>query len=322
MEKKRLGSSDLMVSTIGLGCMGMSEFYGRLDDEESSKTIHQALDSGINFLDTADMYGRGKNETFVGKVIQERRKEVILATKFGVIRGENGAFLGRNGRPEYVPGACEASLRRLGVDYIDLYYLHGPDPETPIEETVGAMAKLVSKGLVRYLGISNHAPEMIRRAHAVHPLSAVQYEYSLWDRAVEEEVIPVCRELGIGFVCYSPLGRGALTGHIKDVEKLDQDDARRSHPRFQGENYKKNLLLVKKIEELAGEKDCGPSQLALAWLLAQGKDIVPIPGTRTLKHLKENLGALEVKLTSADLARLDKALPRGAVAGAPYPPRT
>ena len=321
MEKKKLGSSDLMVSAIGLGCMGMSEFYGRLDEEESSRTIHQALDLGINFLDTADMYGRGKNETFVGKVIKERRQEVILATKFGVIRGENGAFLGRNGRPEYVPGACEASLRRLGVDYIDLYYMHSLDSETPIEDTVGAMTKLVTQGKVRYLGISNVPPEGIRQAQAVHPIVAVQMEYSLWDRAVEAEVIPVCRESGLGFVCYSPLGRGALTGRIKDVERLDQDDARRSHPRFMGENFQKNLLLVQMIEEIAGEKGCRPSQLALAWLLAQGKDIVPIPGVKTLKHLQENLGALEVKLTPDELARLDKALPIGAVSGAPYPPR-
>jgi len=321
MEEKRLGKSELMVSTIGLGCMGMSEFYGRLNDEESSKTIHHALDLGINFLDTADMYGMGKNEEFVGKAIKERRKEVILATKFGVIRGENGSFLGRNGRPEYVPSACEESLRRLGVDYIDLYYLHGPDSKTPIEETIGAMSKLVTKGQVRYIGISNISPEGIRRAHSTHPIVALQSEYSLWDRAVEVEVIPVCRELGIGFVCYSPLGRGALTGHIKRVENLDQDDARRSHPRFQGDNFQKNLLLVKRIEEIAKEKGCRPSQLALAWLLAQGEDIVPIPGMKTVKHLKENIGALKVKLTADDLVRIDKAVPRGAVSGAPYPER-
>jgi aryl-alcohol dehydrogenase-like predicted oxidoreductase len=321
MEKKRLGKSELKVSVMGLGCMGMSEFYGRSKDEESSKTIHRALDVGINFLDTADMYGMGKNEEFVGKVIRERREKVILATKFGVIRGENGSFLGRNGSPEYVPVACEASLRRLGVDYIDLYYLHGPDPKTPIEETIGAMSKLVTKGHVRYIGISNIPPEGIRRAYSVHPIVALQSEYSIWDRAVEAEVIPVCRELGIGFVCYSPLGRGALTGHIKQVENLDKDDARRSHPRFLGENFQKNLLLINKIEELAREKGCRPSQLALAWLLAQGKDIVPIPGTKTLKYLEENLGALTVKLTAEDLARIDKDAPVGIVAGAPYPER-
>jgi aryl-alcohol dehydrogenase-like predicted oxidoreductase len=321
MGKKRRGKSDLMVSAIGLGCMGMSEFYGPLNDEESSKTIHHALDLGMNFLDTADMYGMGKNEEFVGKVIKERRKEVILATKFGVIRGKNGSFLGRNGRPEYVPDACEESLRRLGVDYIDLYYLHGPDPETPIEETIGAMSKLVTKGQVRYLGISNQSPEGIRRAHSVYPIVALQSEYSLWDRAVEVEVIPVCRELEIGFVCYSPLGRGALTGHIKRVEDLNKDDARRSHPRFQGENFQKNLLLVQTIEEIAKEKGCQPSQLALAWLLSKGEDIVPIPGMKTIKHLKENIGALKVKLTADDLVRIEKAFPSGAVAGASHPPR-
>jgi aryl-alcohol dehydrogenase-like predicted oxidoreductase len=321
MEKRTLGKSDLSVSAMGLGCMGMSEFYGRIDDEEAYKTIDRALDLGINFLDTADMYGRGKNEEFVGRAIRERRREVILATKFGVIRGEDGSFLGRNGRPEYVPAACEASLHRLRVDYIDLYYLHGPDANIPIEETVGAMARLVDRGQVRYLGISNIQPEGIRRAFAVHPIVALQSEYSIWDRAVEAEVIPVCRELGIGFVCYSPLGRGALTGRIKDVETLDRDDARRIHPRFAGENFQKNLLLVNRIEELAREKGCRPSQLALAWLLAQGEDIVPIPGTKTLKYLEENIGALKVRLTAGDLARIDKAAPAGTVEGAPYPER-
>jgi aryl-alcohol dehydrogenase-like predicted oxidoreductase len=320
MEKKRLGKTDVMVSEIGLGCMGMSEFYGRSDEEESVRTIHRALDLGINFLDTADMYGMGKNEEFVGRAIKGRRKEVVLATKFAVIRGQDGSFLGRDGRPEYARSACEASLRRLGVDVIDLYYLHGPDPDTPIEETIGAMSELVTKGHVRYIGISNISPEGIRRANVVHPITALQSEYSIWDRAVESEVIPVCRELGIGFVCYSPLGRGALTGQIKRIEALDKDDARREHPRFQGENYKKNLLLVEKIEEIAREKGCRPSQLALAWLLSRGEDVVPIPGMRSRRHLEENLGALEVKLTDEDLERIDKAAPVGIVEGAPYPP--
>ena len=319
MEKRRLGKSELCVSAMGLGCMGMSEFYGRSDETEARKTIYRALDLGINFLDTADMYGMGRNEEFVGKVIRERRNEVILATKFGKIRGKDGSFLANTGRPEYVPSACEASLRRLRVDHIDLYYLHGPDPKTPIEETIGAMTNLVIKGQVRYLGISNILPEGIRRAWSVHPIAALQSEYSIWDRAVEAEVIPICRELGIGFVCYSPLGRGALTGRIKDIETLDKDDARRAHPRFMGENFRKNLLLVNKIEELAEEKGCPPSQLALAWLLAQGEDIVPIPGTKKVKYLEENVGALKVKLTADDLARIDRAAPVGTVAGAPYP---
>ena len=321
MEKRTLGKSELRVSAMGLGCMGMSEFYGRIDDEEAYRTVHRALDLGINFLDTADMYGRGKNEEFVGRAIRERRREVILATKFGVIRGEDGSFLGRNGSPEYVPIACEASLRRLGVDHIDLYYLHGPDDKIPIEETIGAMARLVDKGQVRYLGISNIQPEGIRRAFAAHPVVALQSEYSIWDRAVEAEVIPLCRELGIGFVCYSPLGRGVLTGRIKDVEALDKDDARRIHPRFLGENFQKNLLLVNRIEELAREKGCSPAQLSLAWLLAQGEDIVPIPGTKTLKYLEENVDALNIHLTTEDLARINEAAPAGTVAGAPYPER-
>lgn len=320
MEKKRLGKSGPTVSAMGLGCMGMSEFYGARDDDESARTIHLALDSGINFLDTADMYGQGRNEEFVGKVIKDRRREVILATKFGVIRGKDGSFLGRNGRPEYARTACEASLRRLGVDYIDLYYLHGPDPDTPIEETVGAMSELVKRGLVRYVGISNIAPEGIRRACSAYPVAALQSEYSIWDRGVESEVIPLCRELGIGFICYSPLGRGALTGHIKRIELLDSDDARRLHPRFQGENFRKNLLLVERIEEIARDKGCRPSQLALAWMLERRKDVVPIPGMRTVEHLKENLGALEIELTDEDLACIDRAAPRGVVAGAPYPP--
>jgi aryl-alcohol dehydrogenase-like predicted oxidoreductase len=274
---------------------------------------------GITLLDTADMYGVGKNEELVGQSIQDRRDHVVIATKFGNVRGEKGEFLGINGRPEYVKQACEASLRRLGVDHIDLYYQHRVDPKTPIEETVGAMAELVKEGKVRYLGLSEAGQETIRRANRIHPITAVQTEYSLWSRDVEDEILPVCRELGIGFVPYSPLGRGFLTGQIQTFEDLAEDDYRRFSPRFQGENFKKNLDLVQKIKDIAIEKGCEPSQLALAWLLAQGEDIVPIPGTKRIKYLEENVGALSISITEADLARINEVAPRGAAAGERYP---
>jgi aryl-alcohol dehydrogenase-like predicted oxidoreductase len=318
MQKRTLGNSGLEVSALGLGCMGMSDFYSGQDDEESIQTIHRALDLGVYFLDTADMYGVGKNEELVGKAIKGRRDEVILATKFGNVRGADGAYLGISGRPEYVKEACEASLRRLGVDYIDLYYQHRVDPKTPIEETIGAMAELVKEGKVRHLGMSEAAPQTIRRAYAVHPITALQTEYSLWSRDVEDEILPTCRELGIGFVPYSPLGRGFLTGQIQRFEDLAEDDYRRFSPRFQGDNFNKNIELVHRIREIAQEKDCEPSQLALAWLLAQGEDIVPIPGTKRRKYLEENVGALQVQLTDDELARINAAAPKGAAAGDRY----
>ena len=319
VQQRRLGSEGPLVSAMGLGCMGMSDFYSNRDDHESIATILMALDEGITFLDTADMYGVGENERLVGRAIVGRRNEVFLATKFGNVRAENGQFLGINGRPEYVKSACDASLKRLGVDTIDLYYQHRVDPNTPIEETVGAMSDLVAAGKVRYIGLSEAAPETIRRAHKVHPISALQTEYSLWTRDVEEDVLPTCRELGIAFVAYSPLGRGFLTGQIKKFEDLAEDDYRRFSPRFQGENFKKNLDLVAKIESLAKEKSCTPAQVALAWLFARGDDVIPIPGTKRRKYLSENIGALEVRLTSEELEKIEAIAPLGVAAGLRYP---
>jgi len=300
--------------------MGMSEFYGQTNEAESAATIQRALDLGITLLDTADMYGPFKNEELVGRAIRGRRNDVVLATKFGITRDPGDATIrGISGRPEYVRFACEGSLRRLGVDVIDLYYQHRVDPKTPIEETVGAMARLVEEGKVRFIGLSEAGADTLRRAHAVHPLTALQSEYSLWSRDPEEEIFSVCRELGIGFVAYSPLGRGFLTGQIKRFDDLAEDDYRRHSPRFQGDNFQRNLQLVIRIEEVAREKGWTPAQLALAWVLAQGPDIVPIPGTKRRKYLDENVGALEVELTAEDLRRMDEVLPQGAVSGTRYP---
>ena len=312
MQTRTLGRSGPTVSALGLGCMGMSEFYGATNDDESIATIHRALDLGLNFLDTADAYGPHTNERLVGRAIAGRRDEVMLATKFGNVRDPNDpSARSVNGKPEYVRSACEGSLQRLGVDHIDLYYQHRVDPNTPIEETVGAMAELVQEGKVRYIGLSEAAPDTLRRANAVHQITALQTEYSLWTRDPADEILPTCRELGIGFVAYSPLGRGFLTGAIKTVDDLADDDFRRSTPRFQGENFQRNLDLVSKVEELAGAKGVTPAQLALAWVLAQGEDIVPIPGTRRVKRLEENVGALDLKLTPEDLAEISAALPEG-----------
>ncbi len=319
MEQRRLGKSELTVSALGLGCMGMSEFYAGRDEQESIATIHRALDLGVSFLDTADMYGPFTNEELVGRAIKGRRDEVVLATKFGNMRGEDKSFLGVNGTPEYVRSACEASLRRLDVDTIDLYYQHRVDPKTPIEDTVGEMKRLVEEGKVRFLGLSEAGIETIRRAYKVHPIAALQSEYSLWTRDPEDGILDVCRELGIGFVPYSPLGRGFLAGQIKSFDALAPDDYRRNSPRFQGENFDKNLELVKHIERLASEKGCTSSQLALAWVLAQGEDLVPIPGTKRRKYLEENVAALDVKLTPEDLRRIDEIAPKNVAAGTRYP---
>jgi aryl-alcohol dehydrogenase-like predicted oxidoreductase len=318
MQLRTLGRGGPRVSALGLGCMSMSEFYGPSDEAESIATIQRAFDLGVNFLDTADMYGVGRNEELVGRAIRGRRDRVVIATKFGIVRSADGGRLGISGKSDYVRSACDASLRRLGVDTIDLYYQHRVDPKTPIEETVGAMATLVKEGKVRYLGLSEAAAATIRRAHTVHPITALQTEYSLWSRDPEDEILPTCRELGIGFVPYSPLGRGFLTGQIKRFEDLAKDDFRRLNPRFQGENFEKNLELVRRVESLARAKGCLPSQLALAWVLAQGNDMVPIPGTTRRKHLEENAAALDVSLSHADLSSIDEAAPKGVAAGERY----
>jgi aryl-alcohol dehydrogenase-like predicted oxidoreductase len=321
MKQRALGRQGLVVSELGLGCMGMSEFYSGRDDGESMATMERALDLGVTFLDTADVYGLHANEELVGRFLRGNRDRVVLATKFGNVRDATGAWRGVNGRPEYVRQACEGSLARLGVDCIDLYYQHRVDASVPIEDTIGAMADLVREGKVRFLGLSEAAPATLRRAHAVHPISALQTEYSLWSRDPEDAILSAVRELGIGFVAYSPLGRGFLTGRFRTIDDLPPDDARRGHPRFQGGNFEKNLTLVAHINELARTKGCAPAQLALAWVMAQGEDIVAIPGTKRRTYLEENVGAASIRLTDDELRRIDEAFPTGATAGDRYPPQ-
>ncbi|HLY49129.1 MAG TPA: aldo/keto reductase [Solirubrobacteraceae bacterium] len=319
MQTRRLGTQGLEVSMQGLGCMGMSEFYGQRDDQESIATIHRALELGVTFLDTADMYGPFTNERLVGEAIRGRRDEVVLATKFGNVRGENGERLGVRGDPEYIRQACDASLERLGVECIDLYYQHRVDPKVPIEETVGVMAELVEQGKVRFLGLSEAAPDTLRRAHEVHPISALQTEYSLWTRDVEDRILPTTRELGIGFVAYSPLGRGFLSGRFSSPEEIPADDFRRHNPRFQGENFTRNMEIVERVRTIAEEKGVTAAQLALAWVEHQGEDVVPIPGTKRRRYLEENVAATEIELTEDDLRRIDEAAPPGVTAGDRYP---